>query len=67
MYTAENFRKLSEDLDIKDRNQRTKSTIKTNNKQQMINIRNTSTLIAAIACAANAVAIGTNIQSSTSA
>ena len=65
MYTAENFRKLSEDLDIKDRNQITKSTIK--NKQQMINIRNTSALIAAIACAANAVAVRTNIQSSISA
>jgi len=32
----------------------------------MINIKNISTLIAAIACGANAVAIETNIQSSTS-
>jgi len=30
----------------------------------MINIRNTSTLIAAIACAANAATIRTNLQSS---
>ena len=33
----------------------------------MITIRNTSTLIAAIACAANAVGVETKIQSSTSA
>jgi len=38
----------------------------TTNKQ-MINIRNTSTLIAAIACAANALAVRTNLQSSASA
>jgi len=33
----------------------------------MINIKNISTLIAAIACGANAVALETSIQSSTSA